>query len=157
MVEEHSSWSYWSWNTTYSIFADLLHYLPSMNMFYSICTVTVEIYMQLQYKLFQWNVFAAATKFKSRIWAVLDLKSYISIRWGNFFFFLTKGVRLELGKVQLHGCVYQAVVALRQDNGLLQAAQDDLPQILQDPLQHRLLADVSKDTETGSQANTPEV
>lgn len=43
---------------------------------------------------------------------------------------------------------YQAVVALRQHNGLLQAAQDDLPQILQDPLQHRLLTDVSEDAET---------
>lgn len=29
---------------------------------------------------------------------------------------------------------YQAVIALRQDDGLLQAAQDDFPQILQDPL-----------------------
>lgn len=43
---------------------------------------------------------------------------------------------------------HQAVVALRQDEGLLQAAQDDFPQILQDPLQHRLLTDVRKDAET---------
>lgn len=46
--------------------------------------------------------------------------------------------------------VYQAVIALWQHNGLLQATQDDLPQILQDSLQHCLLTDVSKDTETGS-------
>lgn len=60
-------------------------------------------------------------------------------------------------QLSFKGCVYQAVVALRQDNGPLQAAQDDLPQILQDPLQHRLLADVSKDTETGSQTKAPKV
>lgn len=47
---------------------------------------------------------------------------------------------------------YQAVVALRQDDGLLQAAQDGLPQVLQDPLQHRLLTDVREDAETGSHA-----
>lgn len=52
---------------------------------------------------------------------------------------------------------YQAVVALRQYDGFLQAAQDDLPQVLQDPLQHRLLTDVSKDAETGSNKNTKDV
>lgn len=40
-----------------------------------------------------------------------------------------------------------------QHNGLLQAAQDNLPQILQDSLQHCLLTDVSKDTETESNPN----
>lgn len=48
---------------------------------------------------------------------------------------------------------HQAVVALRQHNGLLQAAQDNLPQILQDPLQHRLLTDVSEDAKAGSHTN----
>lgn len=52
---------------------------------------------------------------------------------------------------------YQAVVALRQHDGLLQAAQDNLPQVLQDPLQHRLLTDVSEDAETGSHTNTEAV
>lgn len=46
----------------------------------------------------------------------------------------------------------QAVVALRQDDGLLQAAQHDLPQVLQDPLQHRLLTDVRKDAQTAAHA-----
>ena len=48
---------------------------------------------------------------------------------------------------------HQAVVALGQDDGPLQAAEDDLPQILQDPLQHRLLTDVSKDAEAGFHTN----
>ncbi|PWA17037.1 hypothetical protein CCH79_00013227 [Gambusia affinis] len=50
---------------------------------------------------------------------------------------------------------HQAVVALRKDDDPLQAAQDDLPQILQDPLQHRFLTDVSENAEAGSQKKKP--
>lgn len=49
---------------------------------------------------------------------------------------------------------YQAIIALRQDNGLLQAVKDDLPQILQDSLQHRLITNISKGAEPGSHTNT---
>lgn len=55
-----------------------------------------------------------------------------------------------LYRCKLYFNVYQAFIALWQHNSLLQATQDDLPQILQDSLQHCLLTDVSKDTETGS-------
>lgn len=50
--------------------------------------------------------------------------------------------------METFGFPYQAVVALRKNDGLLQAAQDDLPQILQNPLQDRLLTNVSEDAET---------
>lgn len=38
-----------------------------------------------------------------------------------------------------------------QDNGLLHGVHDQLPQLLQYPLQHRLLADFGKESQAGGE------